>query len=402
MAPLYLDNPYPHDSGDVGDDLPPPTGARWTLRVAFIGIVVLAIWAGFSKVDQVTRAQAQIIATDRTQVIQTPEQGVLTKIHVQEGQVVKPGQLLVTLEKERAQAAVDDSKAKVAALRIALARLRAEVYGQPLKFPPELAGYTDYISNQKSLYERRKTAIGQDIASLQNMLVLADQELKMNQSLEARGDVSRAEILRLQRMAADIQAQISNKRNKYFQDAQAEMTKAQEDLSSQTEQLRDRSQVLEHTELVAPGEGVVKNIKVTTLGAVVRPGDTVLEILPTGGDLIAEAKISPADIAFITVGQTANVKLDAYDYSIFGSMRGEVTYISPDTIVEETRQGPQPFYRVQIRIREAEFKSKNLTEQIQVRPGMTASIDIKAMERTVLSYLTKPITKTLTQSMGER
>ena len=402
MAPLYLDNPYPHDSGDVGDDLPPPTGARWTLRVAFIGIVVLAIWAGFSKVDQVTRAQAQIIATDRTQVIQTPEQGVLTKIHVQEGQVVKPGQLLVTLEKERAQAAVDDSKAKVAALRIALARLRAEVYGQPLKFPPELAGYTDYISNQKSLYERRKTAIGQDIASLQNMLVLADQELKMNQSLEARGDVSRAEILRLQRMAADIQAQISNKRNKYFQDAQAEMTKAQEDLSSQTEQLRDRSQVLDHTELVAPGEGVVKNIKVTTLGAVVRPGDTVMEILPTGGDLVAEAKISPADIAFITVGQTANVKLDAYDYSIFGSMRGEVTYISPDTIVEETRQGPQPFYRVQIRIREAEFKSKNLTEQIQVRPGMTASIDIKAMERTVLSYLTKPITKTLTQSMGER
>ncbi len=384
------------------DELPPPKGARWTLRVAFLGLVLLLVWAAFSKIDQVTRAQAQIIASARTQSIQAPEQGILTKLHVNEGSVVKTGQLLVTLEKERAQAAVDDSKAKVAALKIALVRLHAEVYGKPLQFEPELAQYTDYISNQKSLYERRKTAISEDIASLQSMLVLANQELKMNQALEASGDVSQAEILRLRRSAADIQAQISNKRNKYFQDAQAEMTKAQEELNSQTEQLRDRSQLLDHTELSAPTDGIVKNIKITTEGAVLRSGDVILEILPTGGDLIVEAKIIPADIAFIDVGQSASVKLDAYDYSIFGAMHGVVTYISPDTLTEETRQGPQSYYRVQIRIKESEFKGKVSGTQIQIRPGMTASVDIKAMERTVLSYLTKPITKTLSQSMGER
>jgi membrane fusion protein, adhesin transport system len=134
---------------------------------------------------------------------------------------------------------------------------------------------------------------------------------------------------------------------------------------------------------------------------VVRPGDVVLELSPTGGDLIAEAKVSPADIAFIAVGQSASVKLDAYDSSIFGSMNGQVSYISPDVLTEETRQGPHSYYRVRILIKETEFKGKKAS-QIHLRPGLSASVDIKAMDRTVLSYLTKPITKTLTQSMGER
>jgi adhesin transport system membrane fusion protein len=162
--------------------------------------------------------------------------------------------------------------------------------------------------------------------------------------------------------------------------------------------------LLEHTELLAPSAGVVKNVRLTTGGAVVRPGDMVMEIMPTGGNLIAEAKISPADIAFVEVGQKAQVKLDAYDYSIFGSMSGEVSYISADTLTEEGRQpasAPSTYYRVHVLIREPEFKGKAGNE-IQIRPGMTASVDIKAAERTVLSYLVKPIAKTFTQSLGER
>jgi adhesin transport system membrane fusion protein len=172
-------------------------------------------------------------------------------------------------------------------------------------------------------------------------------------------------------------------------------------LSTQTEQLRDRTQVLEHTELIAPVDAVVNNIKVNTLGGVVRAGDTVMELLPTGDNLIAEAKIPPADIAFVALGQEASVKLDAYDSSIFGSLHGQVSYISPDVLTEESRQGPFMYYRVRIRITGTEFKGEKAHE-IQMRPGLTASVDIKAMERTVLSYLTKPISKTFSQSMGER
>jgi adhesin transport system membrane fusion protein len=382
-------------------DVHAPVRARWSLRVMVGGLLLLLIWASVGEIDQVTRAQAQIIAAERTQLVQSSDGGVLTELHVKEGDVVKAGQLLATLQKERAAAAVSDSRAKVAALNITLARLHAEVYGKPLEFDQDLLTYAEYIRNQTDLYNKRQTAFKDDVRALEAILALGESELRINRQLEASGDVSRAEILRLQRNVADIRAQLVNKRNKYFQDAQAEMTKAQEELSTQTEQLRDRSQVLEHTELVAPVDAVVNNIKVNTLGGVVRAGDTVMELLPTGDNLVAEVKIPPADIAFVAIGQTASVKLDAYDSSIFGALHGVVSYISPDVLTEETRQGPVMYYRVRIRITGSEFKGDKAKE-IQLRPGLTASAEIKAMERTVLSYLIKPIAKTFSQSMGER
>jgi len=193
--------------------------ARWTLRVAMGGILLLVGWSAFSRIDQVTRAQGQVIAVARTQSVQAPDGGVVSEIHIKEGETVKRGQLLVTLEKGRAQAAVDDSRAKVAALKITLARLRAEVYGQALKFDAELSTYKNYIDNQRDLYVKRKNAIDQDVAALTEMQGLARQELDMNRQLEKTGDVSKSEILRLQRSVADISAQINNKRNKYFQEA---------------------------------------------------------------------------------------------------------------------------------------------------------------------------------------
>ncbi len=382
-------------------DLDPPHRSRATLLVFMLSLIALVYWASVGKIDQVTRAQGQVIATERTQIIQSPDGGVLTMLHVKEGDTVKAGQLLVTLQKKRAQAAVSDTRAKVAALRITLARLQAEIFEKPLQFEPSLLSYTDYIQNQTELYNKRQRAFKDEISALTKILALAEDELRINRQLEVTGDVSRAELLRLERSSADIAAQLTGKRNKYFQDAQAEMTKTQEDLSTQTEQLNDRTSLLEHTELVAPVAGVVNSIKVNTLGGVVRQGDTVMELLPGGNNLIVETKIVPADIGFVKIGQTASVKLDAYDYSIYGSMLGQVNYISPDVLTEETKQGPMTYYRVRIIITGTEFKGDKAS-QIQVRPGLTASVEIKAMDRTVLSYLTKPLTKTMGMSMGEK
>lgn len=368
--------------------------------VALAVIIVLITWASFAKIDQVTRAQATVIASDRTQEIQATDNGVVSELLVKEGDDVKKGDLLAILEEERAKAALDNSATKVAALRARVARLEAEIFDRPLNFPEEIQKYAEYVQNQTELYNRRRQAITQDVASLQKMLELAKRELAMNEPLLAHGDVSQADVIRLRRQVADIEAQITNKRNKYFEDAQTELTKAQEELESESEQLRDRAQVLEEKRLFAPVDGKVNNIAVTTIGGVVRPGDTIMQLLPTSSDLVVEAKVRPVDIAYVKEGQTASVKLDAYDYSIFGAMNGEVIYISPDTLMEKTPQGDKPYYRVQIRIEGAQVAARE--DEIIIKPGMTASVDIKAMERTVLSYLTKPITKTLSEGLGER
>jgi adhesin transport system membrane fusion protein len=391
------------------DQFKTPSGARWMLRAMMLTLLLLVAWAAVGKIDQVTRAQAILITPDRTQLVQSPDGGVITALHVKEGDVVKAGQILATLQKERASAAVSDSQAKVAALRITLARLQAEVYETPLKFAPDLMPYGEYIRNQRELYFKRQTAFKDDIQSLQNILVLAKEELRINKELEATADISRAEVLRLERGVADIQAQITGKRNKYFQDAQTEMTRAQEELSTQSEQLRDRSQVLEQTELLAPMDGIVNSIKVTTVGGVLRPSETVIELLPVGDELIVEAKVPPADMAFIALGQDASIKLDAFDATIFGGLLGTVDYISAEAMFADksnpgvpiSESNPPAYYIVRVRITGKEFRGAQ-SEQIRLRPGLTATVEIKALERSVLSYLTKPITKTFGQAMGER
>lgn len=379
-------------------DVPSNASVRLTLWVAIAGLVVLTAWAGMTEIDQVKRAQGQVIASDRTQVIQAVDGGVLRELLVQEGQEVKAGQLLASFEKTRVKAALDDTQGKVMALRITLARLRAEVYGQSLSFEPAMKAYPALIENQTNLFNRRKTAFTEDIQALRKVRAVLLEESAMIKQLEATGDVSQADILRSRRQIADIEAQITTRHNKFFQDAQAEMTKAQEDLNAQTEALNDRTQLLEQTDMTAPSPGLVKNIRVTTLGGVVRAGDTVMELLPTQSGLVLEAKVYPMDIAFVTVGQAANVKLDAFDASIYGGFRGEVVYVSPDTLTEETQRGPQPYYRVHVKIGSKDFDGEK-AQRMEVRPGMTAQVDLVVGQRSILSYLVNPVSKVLNQAL---
>jgi adhesin transport system membrane fusion protein len=379
-------------------DMPSNSSVRLTLWVAMIGLVIMTTWAGMTEIDQVKRAQGQVIASDRTQVIQAVDGGVLRELLVQEGDEVQAGQLLASFEKTRVRAALDDTQGKVMALRITLARLRAEVYGQKLSFDQEMKAYPALIENQTNLYNRRKTAFTEDIQALRKVRAVLLEENAMISKLETTGDVSQADILRSRRQIADIEAQITTRHNKFFQDAQAEMTKAQEDLNAQSEALNDRTQLLEQTDMTAPSRGLVKSIRVTTLGGVVRAGDIVMELLPTQSGLILEAKVYPADIAFVTVGQAANVKLDAFDSTVYGGFRGEVIYVSPDTLNEETQRGPQPYYRVHVKIGTKDFDGEK-AQRMEVRPGMTAQVDLVVAKRSVLSYLVNPVSKVMSQAL---
>jgi len=370
-------------------------------RIVIVAVALLAtafLWAGTSEIEQNVRAQGQVIASARTQVVQSANDGVIEHFAVREGEAVRRGQLLVTLERNQAAAAQGDSLSKVAALKAQLVRLRAEVFQRPLDFPPEVRQHPSFVANQSELFNRRRQALHAELAALEHSRSLVQSELDVMQPLLQSGDVGKVEVIRLERQLAEFNGQIGNRRNKYFQDAQAEMTKAEEDLATQEQLLSERSTTLERTELHAPADGLVRKLAVTTPGARVRAGDTVLELLPTGSRLIVEAKLKPADRGFIREGQPVTVKLDAFDYAIYGTLPGRVSYLSPDALTEATKGGEQIYYQVQVVLDD----TADHHGRIQIQPGMTTTVEIRTGTQTVLKYLTKPVTKTLSESLTER
>lgn len=374
-------------------------------RIIVLLILILSsffAWSYFAEVSQVAHAAGQVIASSRTQLIQAANEGVIDKLLVKEGEEVKKGQLLALLEQTQAAAAVSDSRAKVAALKAALVRLHAEVLGRPLEFPPDVRAFPAFVNNQKELYQRRRRAINEEAHALQAMLDATMEELRLSLPLAETGDISKVEIIRLRKGVSELEGQITNRRNKYFQDAQAEMTKAEEDLATQEQVLAERNEVLERTELRAPSDGIVRNIRLTSGGAKARAGDVVMELLPTDSALIVEAKFKPSDIAFIHTGLAAAVKLDAFDYSIYGVIPGEVIFVSPDALSEDTRAGEHIYYRVHIQLDPERVHHTKGGKRIEIQPGMTAQVDVRTGAQSVLTYLSKPVTKTVAEAFTER
>ncbi len=376
-------------------------GSRRLIWGTFVTVGAFVAWAHWAEIDEITRAQGSVIASSRTQLIQSQEGGTLEEMLVREGDVVEPQQVLARLERTRAEAAYLETRAKAASLMASMARLQAEVFGGEPRFPEVLKDYPDLRENQLSLLQKRRAALQEEARALEAMVGLVQQELDMNLPLVTSGDVSRTEILRLQRQIADLKSQITNKRNKYFQDAQAELSKVQEDLLGVEQMLAQRRNVFEQTELRAPVRGVVKNVRITTQGGVIRPGEEVMQIVPLEDDLLVQAKVRPADIAFLKAGLDATVKIDAYDYTIYGALPGKLDFISADTLTEDLRQGEEPYYRVRVRTTGRQFSGKP-NAGLEIQPGMTATVEVKTGRKTVLQYLTKPIVKTLSESMGER
>jgi adhesin transport system membrane fusion protein len=365
-------------------------------------IISFIVWANWAEVDQITRAQGQVIASSRNQVIQELDGGIVEAILVKEGSVVKQGQVLVRFDKSKAETAYLESRARAAALKAAIARLKAEAYGGEPKFPPDLDRYAEIRTSQEMLFTKRQAAVNEEIAALRQSLELIKTELDINLPLLQAGDVSKADVLRLQRQVAEMEGMITNRRNKYLQDSQSDLSKSVEDLAGLEQIMAQRKDQLEHTVVTSPMDGIVRNVRITTRGGIARPGEEIMQIVPVDDDLLIEVKVKPSDIAFVKPGLPTTVKLDAYDSSIYGSLQGTVTYISADTLSDETRNvNEPPFYRVQVKTRVSDV-TQHAAKRIEIQPGMTASVEIKTGSNTVWKYLTKPITKTFTESLGER
>ena len=365
----------------------------------FIALAVFLLWAGWFEIDQTVRAQGQIIPGARTQIIQAADGGVLSRIAVQEGQSVVAGQLLAVLEKQRSNAAFEESRAKDAALEAALARAEAEVGGHAPKFGKKLDEFPQFVATQQTLYEQRKRSLQEEQLTLKDALDMANEELRMNESLLKTGDTSRLEVMRAKRQVGELQGKINAVRNKYLQEARVDATRLAEELSASRYKLEERQNILGHTELVAPVAGIVKYLKVTTIGGVLRAGDELMQISPTDGDMLIEIKVNPVDIGQLKLNLPAAIKLDAFDYSIYGSLHGTLSYISSDTLTEQGAQ-TSTYYRAQVKLATDKLNPK--LAQVSLKPGMTATVDIRTDSRSVLRYLAKPVFKAFAGAMNER
>ncbi len=372
------------------------------LWILILGICAGVAWAYSFKIDQTTRGVGTVITSSRVQVLQAVDGGVIQDLNVKEGDLVAKGQVLIMFDQTRFAAAVRELDARLAALYAQQARLRAEVTGAAkITFPRSIRQFKDLTAVQTALFNQRRQGIDQTLENLDTAVRIAKEEVRLVENLEQTEDASRSEVLKAQRILNEVKGEWINRKNKYFQDVQLELARVEDEIG-QNEQIRtQRGQQLKDTVIRAPVAGIVKNVRITTLGGVLRPGEELMQIVPVDDRLIVEAKVPPADIAQISPGLSASLRFDAFDYTIFGAVEGRVMYVSADTLRESTPQGELTYYRVHLNTSPPPVITR-IGKTIKLLPGMTAQVDIRTGQRTVLDFLLKPLKKTLAESFGEK
>ena len=412
--------------------------AQKIVRAALLVVVLLVVWASLAHVEEVTRGDGKVIPSKQLQMVQSFDGGIVTAILVREGEVVEKDQLLLKIDETRATSGVRESAAQGYAFKARIARLRALAEGSPFQPPKPSENAEDQriLLGERRLYETRmselKTMLQINEQQLQQRqqeltemrarkstaernLDLGMQELNKTKPLLSTGAVSEVDILRLERDVARSRGE-SEQAGAQISRAQASIGEAQRkiqetELTFRNESRKELADVMgklnalnegavaladkvDKSQLKSPVRGRVQRLLANTVGGVVQPGKDVVEIVPLDDTLVLEAKVQPKDIAFIHPGQVATVKFSAYDFSIYGGMSAEVENISPDTIVDERGNA---FYLVRVRTTQPHFG-----ERMPIIPGMTAEVDILTGNKTVMSYLLKPILKGKAYAFRER
>lgn len=419
-----------------------PIQSHLILLTTLVFVVVALVWAHFATLDEVTRGQGKTIPSSQIQVVQNLEGGIVSEILVREGDSVEKDQVLLQLDRVRFASSFQEAKLKYYELLANTARLNAEINGGALQLPDEvvrqapqiadnvrqllasrqheLKSNTDILSEQIRQREQEIVELQSKSEQLGRSYKMLQDEVKMSEPLVADGAMSQVELLRLQRAANDLRGEL-NSANLAMPRARSALDEARNKLAEikarfRTEALKELNETkaeldrtsasavaledrVSRTRVLSPVKGTVKRIKINTVGGVIQPGMDLLEIVPVEDQLLIEAKIRPADIAFLHPGQQAVVKLTAYDYSIYGGLDAVLEHISADSIPGE-KKDEDSYYL--IRLRTATNTLQNRGERLQIIAGMTAEVDILTGKKTVLEYLMKPIFKARDRALRER
>ncbi|HEX5357699.1 MAG TPA: HlyD family type I secretion periplasmic adaptor subunit [Aquabacterium sp.] len=367
--------------------------AVWSIYLMLTVVVIAITWAFMARVEQITKAEGKVVSDGREQVIASLEGGILRNMLVREGMMVEKGQDLLQIDPTRAEASQNEGEAKRLALTGTLARLLAESTGKPLIFPKEVRALPQIVHDETESYEARRMALEEAVGVTRRSLGLLRRELAMAERMSAKGLMSEVEVMRSQRQVNDLTLQIQERINRFRQDASGELVKVRTELAQLEEQMVVKQDLLTRTTLKSPVKGLVKNIRIATVGGVVPAGAAIMEILPIGPRVLIEARIKPADIGFVRVGLPVTVKLSAYDYYLYGGLKGTIDYISPDALGDDAKTGAHDatYYRALIRSDVSTLHQGN--KPLAVMPGMTATVEVRTGERTVAQYLLMPLVK---------
>jgi adhesin transport system membrane fusion protein len=382
--------------------------SRNLLRIMALVVVAALLWAATFDLDEITRGTGKVIPSSREQVIQSLDSGVLAELLVREGDAVVKDQVLLRIDDARAGPVFHEAREKWIALSAQAARLKAESYGTSLQFPAHVQEDPAVVRRETRAFHARKRALDEQMAAMQQSLEQLGKELSLTTPLVEQGVMSEVELLRLKRQYADMQSHMAERRNRYLTDASNEWVRVESELSQTRENTLAREDAFKKTVIRAPMDGIVKNVQQTTLGAVIQSGQNILEIVPVKDDMLVEAYVKPSEVAFLKVNQPAVVKLTAYDFNKYGGLEAVLDHISPDTLRDENKQrkpGSAPvdleegYYRILVRIVDQRVDRHGM--RMNATPGMTATVEIKTGQKTVLEYLLRPL-QTLTQALRER
>lgn len=368
-------------------------GPSWVIWLSALSVWAFVVWSALAWVDEIVRAEGEIVSSSRPQIIQNLEGGILSELLVKEGDEVLRGDVLARLHGTQFRSSVDDLSDQITALEIRRLRIEAELAGaSTFEAPASLSvRLPEMIASERALLQARQSDYLSRAAGARKVLEQAASELKLMEDLLKKKVVALIEVTRARKTHADAK--------KAYDEivTQTELTRAQEysdtlkELATLRQNLKASQDQLNRTVLVSPMHGIVNNLKVTTIGGVVRPGEEIMQIIPVDEDLFVDAKVKPENIANIRRGQEATIKLTAYDYTIYGSLKGRVDVISADTFEDERRSDSTPHYKVTIRVDMASMTDRQAS--IEIRPGMLAQAELHTGEKTVLQYLLKPLYK---------
>ncbi|AZV79381.1 HlyD family type I secretion periplasmic adaptor subunit [Parasedimentitalea marina] len=378
----------------AGDDL--ATSSRGASRIIYLvalALILFLIWAAVAWVDEIVRADGEVVSSSRSQIVQNLEGGILAELSVRQGDSVSAGQILARLQDTKFRSAKDDLQDQIDALEIRRHRLEAEMEGAYDFLVPEglLQRSPNILASERALLNARQTDFVGRRDGAREILTQLQDELTNMEQLYKKKIVALIEVNRSKQAVSDARLKYSAIGTQSELDLAEEYSQTLQDLTSRRQDLRLAQDQLDRTVITSPMAGIVNSLAVTTIGGVIRPGEEILEIIPMGEELFIEARVKPENIASVVPGQDATIKLSAYDYTIYGTLKGSVDFVSADTFEDERNPRAPPYYRVTVKVDRSDLTERQ--KNMEIRPGMRATAELQTGSKTILKYLLKPLYK---------